>query len=153
MRLEQNCACVFAAVVKLLSSLWTAGCLDVASACLASARCCSEIKHACILEELKFSHAYPHMTFISTPFPLTLSLFSNPPLHIYFWGCFEIAESKGMEWASTCEQLQMLQCQHVWLQAKRFVVMGREMDWTMRGLELWRRMACVCVSVCAQAMN
>lgn len=131
--------------MKLLSSLWTAGCLDVASACLASARCCSEINHACILEELKFSRAYPHMTFISTRCALTLSSYSPPPTSIL--GGFEIAKSKGMEWASTCEQLQMLQCQHVWPQAKHFVVMGREMDWTMHGLKLWCWMLCVCMCV------
>lgn len=50
-----------------------------------------------------------------------------------------------MEWASTCEQLQMLQCQHVWPQAKHFVVMGREMDWTMHSPELWCRMLRMCV--------
>lgn len=77
MRLEQNCGCL-SAVVKLLSSLWTAGCLDVASACLASARCCSEIMRACILEELKFSHACPDMTFISTLFLPTFFLFFQP---------------------------------------------------------------------------
>lgn len=83
------CLCL-SVVLKLLSSLWTVGCLDVASACLASARCCSEINHACILEELKFSHAYPHMTFISTRCALTRSSYSLlPSPHKYFGGFWD----------------------------------------------------------------
>lgn len=61
------------------------------------------------------------------------TLFS--PFSIFFF-CFVITESKGMEWASTCEQLQMLQCQHVCPQAVLFAMMEREMDWTMHVLEL-----------------
>lgn len=41
-----------------------------------------------------------------------------------------------MEWASTCEQLQMLQCQHVCPQAVLFAMMEREMDWTVHVLDL-----------------
>lgn len=52
-----------------------------------------------------------------------------------------------MEWASTCEQLQMLQCQHAWPQAILFAVMEREMDWTIHGLELWCCLVFVCWSV------
>lgn len=81
-RVEQNCVCL-SGVVKLLSRLWTAGCLDAAPACLASARCCSEITHAGILEELKFSHAYPHTTLISKHSLARSSLFFPT---IYFGG-------------------------------------------------------------------
>ena len=51
--------------LKLLKSLWTVGCLDVASACPASARCCSEMKRPHVLEEPKSSHACSHKTLIS----------------------------------------------------------------------------------------
>lgn len=62
--------------LKLLKSLWTVGCLDVASACPASARCCSEIKPPQVLEDPKSSHACSHKTLISPHSALTLFSFS-----------------------------------------------------------------------------
>lgn len=56
-----------------------------------------------------------------------------------------------MEWAFTCEQLQMLQCQHAWPQAILCAVMEREMDWTMHDLAMtvvvFLLLVCVCVCV------
>lgn len=43
----------FSSDLKLLKSLWTVACLDVSSVCAASARCCSEIRHPQVLEEIK----------------------------------------------------------------------------------------------------
>lgn len=71
---------LFYLALKLPKSLWTVGCLDVHSAFLASARCCSEIKHPQFLEEPKSSHACSHKTLISPhtaralSFPLSLLL-------------------------------------------------------------------------------
>lgn len=110
--------CVLSAQ-KLLKSL---GCLHVSSACPASARCCREIKTLQVLEEGKSSHACSHKTLISPHTQLSLS-----PLFLFF--CFVITESKGIEWASPCEQFQMLQCQHAWPQAILFAIMeGNGLD-------------------------
>lgn len=62
--------------LKLLKSLWTVGCLDVASACPASARCCIEIKPPQVLEDPKSSHACSHKTLISPHSAPTLFSFS-----------------------------------------------------------------------------
>lgn len=103
------------------------GSLMLPSARPTSARCCSEIKRtvlekpsACSRKTLIHSHSPPH-----PPSPPTLSIFFSPP-------GFEITQSKGIEWAATCEQLQMPQCQHAWPRATLFAVMERESDWTAR---------------------
>lgn len=56
-------------------------------------------------------------------------------LFLFFFPGFAITQSKGIEWEATCEQLQMPQCQHAWLQAILFVVMEKELDWMVH---FWR---------------
>lgn len=69
-------------------------------------------------------------------------IYSPPPppsvvslLFLIFFPSFAITQSKGIEWEATCEQLQMPQCQHAWLQAIQFIVMERELDWMVH---FWR---------------